>query len=69
MHGITQVVAGAGGHKPYPLNPRDRRVLYGSTGDAAALQVRLRPGRADVAFRDSDGAVVDRETVRCRPGA
>lgn len=64
--GITELVAGGGGHLPYPVNPLDRRLAFASTGDPAALRLRLRPGRADVAFVDVHGAVLDHTTVRCR---
>ncbi|MCW2998542.1 MAG: hypothetical protein JWN65_2091 [Solirubrobacterales bacterium] len=65
--GTTEIVAGAGGHAPYPLNVGDPRLAYGSTGTPTALELRLRPGRADVLFRRSDGTTLDHKTVRCRP--
>lgn len=64
--GITELIAGGGGHLPYPVNPLDRRLAYAATGTPAALRLRLRPGRADVAFVDARGAVLDHTTVRCR---
>lgn len=66
--GTTEYVAGAGGHAPYPLNTADRRLAYGSTGAPTALRLRLRPGRADLAFVRDDGRTVDRDVVRCHPG-
>ncbi|MCW3013143.1 MAG: hypothetical protein JWO02_235 [Solirubrobacterales bacterium] len=67
--GTTEIVAGAGGHKPYPLNVGDRRLAYGSTGAPTALELRLTPGRAQLTFWRVDGKRLDQTVVRCRPGA
>ena len=65
VDGVTQIVAGAGGHSSYPLRP-DRRLAFGDTGTPAALRMVLAPGVADLSFRRADGTVIDRTRVRCR---
>jgi hypothetical protein len=64
--GTTEFVAGAGGHRPYPLNAADPRLAYGSTGTPTALRLRLTHGVARVSFVSSDGVVRDHRTVGCR---
>lgn len=64
--GVVEIVAGAGGHRAYPLNTADRRLAYGSTGVPTALRMRLSPGVADLSFVRRDGTVLDRHRVRCR---
>jgi hypothetical protein len=67
--GITEVVAGAGGHQHYGLH-RDPRRVFGNDRDYGALRIDLRPGRARLRFVSARGAVLDDSVVRCRqPGA
>jgi hypothetical protein len=63
--GITELVAGAGGNSHYPLDDHDRRVIFGDDTHNAALRMELRPGRADLAFVTTGGAVLDRASVPC----
>ncbi len=65
--GITELVAGAGGHSSYALH-RDPRRAFGDDKTDAALRLELRAGRADVAFVAADGRVLDRSSVRCHEG-
>ena len=42
-----QLISGAGGHEPYPLEPRDDRVAFGTrTPGALRLDLRARAARA-----------------------
>jgi len=65
IDGITQYVAGAGGHNLYPLR-RDRRLAFGHDRDYGALRIELAPGRARTAFVTADGRILDVHTLRCR---
>ena len=62
--GITQVVAGAGGHGRYAL-PRDARRAFGNDTAYGALRIDLRPGRARLRFVAAGGRVLDDSTLRC----
>jgi hypothetical protein len=65
--GITQLVAGAGGHSHYGIDRSDSRLAYADDTRNGALRLRLRSGRADIAFVEVTGRVLDRSTVQCRP--
>jgi hypothetical protein len=65
--GITELVAGAGGHSQYGVNRDDSRLAYADDTRTGALRLRLKPGRANIAFVAVTGRVLDRSTVRCRP--
>jgi hypothetical protein len=67
-HGITQLVAGAGGRSHYVVNRDDARLAYADDSRNGALRLRLRRGRAGIAFVDATGRLLDRSSVRCRPG-
>lgn len=64
--GITQFVAGGGGHGLYPLRRSDRRLAFGDARHYAALRLSLTPGAARFAFVSSGGRVLHRGSVRCR---
>ena len=64
-HGVTQLVAGAGGHSRYPLR-RDRRLVFGSAASDGALRIELAPGRARYAFVSAGGRVLHRGAAGCR---
>lgn len=66
--GITQLIAGAGGHNPYPVGD-DPRLAFADDSTAGALRLRLRPGSARAAFVGVDGAVLDRSRYGCSTGA
>jgi hypothetical protein len=63
--GITELVAGAGGHGLYPVGRSYRRLAFGDARHYAALKLRLSPGLARFAFVSSSGRVLDRGHVRC----
>lgn len=63
--GITELVAGAGGHGLYPLRRGHRGLAFGNATDFAALRLRLRPGAATYAFVTAGGRVLDSGRVRC----
>jgi acid phosphatase type 7 len=67
VDGITEFVSGAGGNERYPVR-RDRRLAFADDDAFGALRLVLRPGRADYAFVDVAGRVLDHGTVRCRRG-
>jgi len=66
VDGITQIVAGAGGHALRPLIPLYQGLSFGDSRKPAALRIVLRPGRAALSFRRAGGTVIDHTRVRCR---
>jgi hypothetical protein len=64
--GITELVAGTGGHGLYPVDRGDRRLAFGDAGHYSAVRLRLRPGLARFAFVTATGHTLDRGQVRCR---
>ena len=64
--GITELVAGAGGHDRYPLDRGYRGLAFGDDTHYGALRMVLRPGRASLAFIAADGRRLDSGRVRCR---
>ena len=65
--GMTQLVSGAGGRSHYDLNRDDSRLMYANDTHDGALRLKLRRGRADMAFVDATGRRLDQAAVRCRP--
>lgn len=65
VDGITQLIAGAGGHGLSPVRP-DPRLVFGDGTDYGALRLKLRPGRAVLSFVAADGSLLDRSAVGCR---
>ena len=65
--GITELVAGAGGRGHYPLNAADPRLAWSDASHDGAVRITLEPGRARFAFVATDGSVLQRGAVRCRP--
>lgn len=63
--GITELIAGAGGHSRYELDPDDPRLAFADDDVEGAMRVRLRPGAADLDFVRSDGRILDRSSVAC----
>lgn len=63
--GLTELVAGAGGHGLYGLDARDGRVAFADARHYAALRLRLRPRSARFAFVSKDGRELDSGVVRC----
>ena len=63
--GITEIVAGAGGHSHYELHA-DARLAFADDRDYGALRIDLRPGRARLRFVSVGGQVLDDSVVRCR---
>jgi hypothetical protein len=64
--GITELVAGAGGHGLYPVNRGDSRLVFSDASHYAALRLRLRPGLARYAFVSASGRTLAHGQVRCR---
>jgi hypothetical protein len=63
--GITPYVDGSGGNELYPVNRDDPRLAFFDDTHHGALRIRLRPGRAALAFVDQGGNTLDRSTVTC----
>jgi hypothetical protein len=66
--GITQYVAGAGGHIRYALRP-DSRMAFGRSDRTGALRIELSPGAATLEFRTVGGELLDRSRATCRAGS
>lgn len=64
--GITQFVAGAGGKSHYDVKS-DRRLAFADDTRDGALRMKLRTGRAELAFVAVDGTVLDRSAATCTP--
>jgi hypothetical protein len=64
--GITELVAGGGGHGHYSVRRGDRRLAFGDAAHYAALRLRLRPGLASFAFVTPGGRTLDSGRLRCR---
>lgn len=63
--GTTEVVAGSGGHDPYPVHADDPRLAFSETGTPAALRLELHPGAARLAFVTADGRTLDQQSITC----
>jgi hypothetical protein len=66
--GITELIAGAGGHRHYPVNHDDPRLAFADDRHWGALKLVLRPGRANFAFIDTRGRRLDSGRVSCETG-
>lgn len=66
MSGTTVLIAGAGGHGRYPVNPLDRRLAWSNASSYGALRLRLHPGTAAFAFVSDSGRVLRRGSTTCR---
>lgn len=66
IDGITELVAGAGGHFLHPISRPDPRRVFGDASEYSALRLGLRRGRAHYRFVGVDGATLDSGQVRCR---
>jgi hypothetical protein len=64
--GTTELVSGAGGRERYPVLA-GRRLAFSDSFHFGALRIVLRRRRADLAFVATDGTVLDRSSVGCRP--
>jgi hypothetical protein len=64
--GITELVAGAGGHGRYPVHRSYPRLAFGDAAHYAALRLRLQPGLARFAFVTGAGRTLDSGRLRCR---
>ena len=66
--GITELIAGAGGRPPHPIDRSDPRPLFADDTSAGALRIRLRGEVARIAFLAAGGGRLDRSRTRCRRG-
>jgi hypothetical protein len=63
--GITEFVAGAGGHGLYPVRRGKRGLAFADDRHYAALRLRLRRGLARYAFVTAGGRTLDSGRIRC----
>jgi hypothetical protein len=66
IDGITELVAGAGGHQLHPILRPDPKRVFGDSSEYSALRLVLRARRASYRFVGADGATLDSGHVRCR---
>jgi hypothetical protein len=69
IDGITNWVVGNGGHGLTGVKAGDSRLAAHDTTDYGALRLSLTSGRADYAFVNSAGNVLDSGSVGCDPAA
>ncbi len=67
IDGITQMIAGAGGHELYPANGDDPRLALLYDTGPAALRIELEPGRARWGLIDAGGETLETGEVPCKP--
>ncbi len=66
--GITELIAGSGGHGHDGDHPDDdSHVAFANDERYGALRLTLRPGRADYAFVTTGGRTLDSGSIPCRP--
>jgi hypothetical protein len=65
VDGITELVAGSGGHRLHALNLADPRLAFGDDRHFGALRLQLRPRQARFAFVSTAGRVLDSGSVGC----
>jgi hypothetical protein len=66
IDGITEFVAGAGGHGRYRVRRGYPRLAFGDSAHYAALRLMLQPGLARFAFVTAGGRSLDSGQLRCR---
>jgi hypothetical protein len=65
IRGITQIIAGAGGHDYYAIDESDPRLEFFYDGGPSALRLELEPGLARYAVFDAEGDELDAGEVEC----
>jgi hypothetical protein len=65
--GVTELISGAGGAELESVDASDPRLLFGNDSEWGALRLKLRPRHASYAFVSSEGDVLYRGRVSCRP--
>jgi hypothetical protein len=68
IDGITELVAGAGGHSHYPIDREDERLAFADDHSNGALRLTLRPGHASYAFIATNGRRLHSGRVSCDDG-
>ena len=68
IDGIVSLIAGAGGHGHYAIDPTDERLVFSDTRHDGALRLILRPGRAAFAFITPRGRKLHSGSVTCDRG-
>lgn len=67
VRGITEIVAGAGGHELYEVDDADPRLAFSEDSEYGALRLELEPGSAAFAYVTAAGRTIDRGSVDCVP--
>ncbi len=68
FRGITELIAGAGGHGLYDIPDDDDRPAFTNDTDYGALRLELEPGVARFRFVAADGRTLDEGSVPCEEG-
>jgi hypothetical protein len=66
--GLVQVVSGAGGRALNTINRSHPGLAFSDRAHFGGMRLRLSRGLARLEFVRVDGQVVDRSSIRCRPG-
>jgi len=67
IRGITEIIAGAGGHELYEVDAADPRLAFSEDSEYGALRLELEPGSAAFAYVTAAGRTIDRGSVDCVP--
>src|SRR5215218_1839695 len=65
--GIVELIAGAGGHRRYPVDHARKGLAFADDRHYGALKLVLRRGQAAFAFVSASGGRLERGRVRCGP--
>ncbi|HKG35800.1 MAG TPA: metallophosphoesterase [Solirubrobacterales bacterium] len=65
VQGLTEIVAGAGGHELYPVDEEREGLVASDDEEYGALRLELSSGRADYEYVTVDGDVIDSGTITC----
>jgi hypothetical protein len=66
VDGITELIAGSGGHGHHPLKSSRPRVAFAEDRFYGALRLILKPGRATYRFVAVDGRTLDAGRISCK---
>lgn len=64
IRGLTQIIAGGGGHELYNVDEGDKRLAFSYDTGTSALRIELEPGRAEYEVVADEG-VIDRGEIGC----
>ena len=64
LNGLTEIVAGSGGHSSYPVRA-DSRLAFADAADTGGVRIKLRDRVAALRFVAADGRTLDSSEVSC----